>query len=260
MLRAGVLVAVLLAAATAHADDKAAKRRAGELAAEAAQHYKRGEFEVSAALVRQAYGLYPEPNLLYNLARSLEGMGDKKGALEAYQQYLATAKDIEDRGALERRVATLQAELAAANKPAEPSEPVAPPPVPAPRPAPAPAPAPAPVVVVPPVDREEPPSRWPLAVIGVGVVTVAGGGGCALLANSRHDDATNAAGALDAQSLQNSAQHYATIANVLFVAGGVIAVGGLVWEIHSLGSHHRTSGVTARARVAPSAVGLEVTW
>ena len=253
MSRAGVLVAVLLVAATAHADDKTAKRRAGELAAEAQQHYKRGEFEVSAALVRQAYALYPEPNLLYNLARSLEGMGDKKGALEAYQQYLATGKDIEDRGALERRVATMQAELDAANKPAEPPPTVA---------APAPTPAPAPLLVsAPPFHEapEEPASRVPLVVIGLGVLAAAGGGGCALVANNRHDDATSTASALGAQSLQTSAQHYATAANILFVAGGAIAIGGLVWEIHSLGSHRRAS-MTARARVAPSALGLEVSW
>jgi len=243
---------VLLVAQAAHADDKTAKRRAGELAAEAAQHYKRGEFEVSAALVRQAYALYPEPNLLYNLARSLEGMGDNKGALEAYQQYLATGKDIEDRGALERRVATLQAEIDAANKPAEPA--------PVPAPAPTPTPAPAPAIVVPlPAHETAPASRLPLVVIGVGVLAGAAGGGCVLVANSRHDDATNAVGALAAQSLQTSAQHYATAANVLFVAGGAIALAGMVWEIHSLGSHRRAS-VTARARVAPSALGLEVTW
>src|SRR5688500_9277618 len=91
--------------------DPASKQRAAELSAQSAKHYKRGEFEVSAALLRQAYALYAEPNLLYNLARSLEGMGDKQGAVDAYDRYLATGKDIEDRGAIERRVSLLRREL-----------------------------------------------------------------------------------------------------------------------------------------------------
>ncbi|HEY5927482.1 MAG TPA: hypothetical protein VIV11_37615 [Kofleriaceae bacterium] len=103
---------LLLASAAALAQPTPAKRkRAGELATESAKHYKRGEFEVSVALLRQAYALYPEPNLLYNLARSLEGMADKRGAVDAYKRYLANAKRIEDRGALERRIKLLEREL-----------------------------------------------------------------------------------------------------------------------------------------------------
>ena len=259
MLRAGVLVAVLLAAATAHADDKAAKRRAGELAAEAAQHYKRGEFEVSAALVRQAYALYPEPNLLYNLARSLEGMGDKKGAVDAYEQYLAQVKDVEDRGAIERRVATLKAELEAG--PPTSAEPVA---RPAPTPtltAPAPAPVvPASVIVTPPPEERSPPSLLPVYTIVLGAATAAAGGTFGYLASNRHDAATSATSALDAQSLQHTAQTYAAVANILFVAGGALAIGGIVWEIHEHGKSHVPPGAVARMRVAPGAVGLEVAW
>jgi len=123
---------VFLVSAIASADPASDKQRAGELAAESAQHYKRGEFELSAALLRKAYGLYPEPNLLYNLARSLEGMGDKAAAVEAYDAYLQTAKQVEDRGAVERHVATLKAELVdkmARTRPREkPHEPPPPPP------------------------------------------------------------------------------------------------------------------------------------
>ncbi|HEY1554507.1 MAG TPA: hypothetical protein VGF94_06700 [Kofleriaceae bacterium] len=254
MSRAFVVVALLLVAvAPARADDKAAKHRAGELAAEAAQHYKRGEFEVSAALIRQAYALYPEPNLMYNLARSLEGMGDNKGAVEAYEQYLATAKNIEDRGALERRVATLEAELGAAKPPESKLAPT-PPPSPTPTSA-----TPSAVVVVAPPDDVAGPSVLPWVTIAVGVAAGGTGGGFAYLASNRHDAAASDPSASHAQSLQHTAQTYATTANVLFIAAGAIALGGVVWEIHEHGKHGG-SGVAARVRVAPSAVGLEVTW
>jgi tetratricopeptide (TPR) repeat protein len=253
MSRAFVVVALLLVAvAPARADDKAAaKRRAGELAAEAAQHYKRGEFEVSAALVRQAYGLYPEPNLLYNLARSLEGMGDKTGAVDAYEQYLASAKNIEDRGALERRVATLKAELESA-KPAEPAPPATPPPPPRPPPTP-------PVLVMPPPPPPYHASPLPWVPIVLGAATAGTGGAFAYLSSNRHDAAVSDPSASHAQSLQNTAQTDATLANVLFAVGGAVAVGGIVWEIVER-HHEHDSNMTARVRVAPSSVGLEVTW
>lgn len=54
--------------------------------------YKAGNFEEAAKLLREAYSLYPEPLLLYNLGRAQEGMGDSRGAVQSYEQYLqATA-------------------------------------------------------------------------------------------------------------------------------------------------------------------------
>src|SRR5438046_3134535 len=107
-LNAFWIVLVTCGVAAAEPDPK---KHAAELAAESQTHYKRGEFEISVALLRQAYALYPEPNLQYNLGRSLESMGDAKGAIEAYDNYLANGKNIEDRGAIERRVATLKQQV-----------------------------------------------------------------------------------------------------------------------------------------------------
>jgi tetratricopeptide (TPR) repeat protein len=252
MLRPALAV-VFLVSAIASADPASDKQRAGELAAESAQHYKRGEFEVSAALLRKAYGLYPEPNLLYNLARSLEGMGDKAGAVEAYDQYLETAKQVEDRGAVERHVATLKAELVdkmARTRPREkPHEPAAPP-----QPEPAPPPAPPPPEPAPHVDHEGP-SKAPWVAI-IGGVGIAGGGGVlAYIASQRHDQAVAAPVATDAQRLNDEAHQFATIANVMFAAGAVVTVAGIVWEIHEHNAHHDVA-----VRATPTSVALEVTW
>jgi len=238
--------------------DAAKKKHAGELAAESSQHYKRGEFEISVALLRQAYALYPEPNLLYNLGRSLEGLGDAKGAIEAYESYLAAGKSIEDRGAIERRVTTLKAEVAEKARLAEPKPPPKPLPPPVVKP-----PVVAPHVEPPPrIDRTpnpQGPSILPWFPITAGVAVLAGGGGLAFLASDRHDQAVHATVGTDAQGLQDQANRFATIANVMFVAGGVALAGGLVWEIHERRKHGHRSGVAARARITPGGVSIEWT-
>ena len=100
---------VFAASAPAFADDR---DRALKLFEDSDKAYKAGKFEKAAELLREAYGLYPEPLLLYNLGRAQEGLGDAKGAIESYERYLKDAKQIKDRGAIERRVDTLKAQLA----------------------------------------------------------------------------------------------------------------------------------------------------
>jgi tetratricopeptide (TPR) repeat protein len=108
----GSLVFALMLAASSLAQAQPDKRaQALQLADESERAYKAGQFEKSAELLRKAHATYPEPLLLYNLGRALEGMGDTKGAVEAYDQYLKDAKHIDDRPAIERRVATLKAQL-----------------------------------------------------------------------------------------------------------------------------------------------------
>lgn len=224
------------------------KQHAAELAQESQQHYKRGELEISAALLRQAYALYPEPNLLYNLGRSLEGLGDKRGAVEAYENYLATAKEVDDRGAIERRISTLKAELAERAGPAEPVKPVEPTKT-----------APEKIIVVHAPPEPPPPSALPWLPIGVGVAALGAGVYFGLTARGAHDDAVAAASGVDAQKLQDDAHRDATIANIAFIAGGVVLAAGIVWEIHE--HRHRDAPATAlRARIAPANVALEWTW
>lgn len=244
MLRAA-LVGLLAVSSVAAADPSAAdKRRAAELAAQSAEHYKRGELEVAVALLRQAYELYPQPNLLYNLGRSLEKLGDAKGAIDAYQQYLADAKDVADRGEIEQRIAALKAQL-----PAEPAKP--PPPVPvAPPVTMAPAAAPMPIDRV---SRPESTSALPWVTLGAGIALAGTGGAFAYLASQRHDDAVNSPSAAAAESLQNRAQHDAIAANVLFAVGGAAAIAGIVWEIHD---RHRAS----RVAVQLSPTGVMLSW
>jgi len=238
--------------------DSASRKRAAELSAQSAQHYKRGEFEIAAALLKQAYALYPEPNLLYNLARSLEGMGDKAGAVDAYQRYLDAGKQIEDRGAIERRIATLKADLAVqqrAQQPGADSQAAQHPPDDVSRPAQQ-VPA-ASDEVAQPVDRVTPPSKLPWIPIIGGIAVIGGGIGVGLTAKSLEQQAIDEPNALAAKDLHDSARRDAMIANVMFAVGGAALVSGIVWEVFVLRAQ---SNKTDLPRPVVTTRGLALEW
>lgn len=232
------------------------------------QQYKRGEFEKAAELLREAYSLFPEPILLYNLARALEGSGDAVGAIDHYERFLAAAPAIEDRGAIERRVATLKAELARRDAAA----------VVATR-------TPLPIVErdgtrnatsdgmqagspsspdatngAASLDAPVRPRVLPWVIVGTGVVALAAGGTFGYLSRARHDDAVDEPVQAEAARLQDQAHRFATIANVALIGGGVLVVGGAVWTVID---RRRRRGATAtaiktgvRLEVGPSWIGV----
>ena len=228
--------------------DPQAKARALELFDQSDVHYKRGEFEQAAQLLRQAYDIYPEPLLLYNLARALEGMGDLTGAIEQYEKYLELATDIVDRPAIERRLATLkeQQRKAAAGGGPGPKPPTG-------------------NGDLGPQDVPHKPSFIPWVIASAGGATVIAGGVFGVLANRKHEAAVDEPVQAEAEKLQSKAESYATTANILFVVGGAVAIGGAVWGVIELrrgGSRkqeapRKTGG--ARLKVAPAYVGVEWT-
>ncbi|MCA9544549.1 MAG: hypothetical protein KC613_09165 [Myxococcales bacterium] len=54
------------------------------------EHYRKGRFEEAAVAFQQAFALTRHRDLLFNVARSREQIGDKGGAIEWYRAYLAT--------------------------------------------------------------------------------------------------------------------------------------------------------------------------
>ncbi|HEY1553767.1 MAG TPA: hypothetical protein VGF94_02980 [Kofleriaceae bacterium] len=232
-----VFALVAAVATPARADDR--KRvHALQLADQSEHAYKAGEFERAAALLREAHDLYPDPTLLYNLGRALEGLGDANGAAAAYRQYLAEAKQVDDRGAIERRISTLQTAVDQ------------PPPAPA-LPLPAPAAVPA----------DEPKPEWrelgPWVVIGAGGAAALAGGVFGWRAQANHDDAEHEPVQQTAVALQDSATRDARIANVLFVAGGAAALVGAVWEYFEWRAGDRMPSALAHVRVVPRGIALE---
>jgi len=253
------------------------RKRAAELATESAKHYKRGEFEVSVALLRKAYAYYPEPNLLYNLARALEGMGDKRGAVDQYTLYLSKAKRVDDRGAIERRVALLERELA--EKSAVASEGREPQRQPQPQaevkpqveaqtvaqPEPANPSLEAPLLdpfAQPPPEKVTPPSKLPLIPIGVGAAVIGAGVSFGLHARDYEEQARNEPIGLDAAEDHAHAVDNARIANIMFVTGGAVLAAGIVWEVFVLRAQSKKSDAVTwapRALVSPRGIALEWT-
>jgi len=188
----------------------------------------------------------------YNLARALEGMGDTEGAILNYERFLDNAKTVEDRGAIERRLATLKEQLAAKEQAAKPKPPPEPPPVVA-------VPPPEP----PPPHREPTPivtarssSLPPVTTMVLGGIAIGSGAYIGRLSRSEHDLAVSDPVQLEAQQHQDRAHSYATVANVTMAVGGAVVLGGLIWEIVVLRDHGRDRHVS----LAPHAGGLGLVW
>lgn len=245
-----VAIAVASSASAQPATDDATRARALELFRASDAKYKTGQFEDAAQLLRASYDLYPEPLILYNLGRALEGMGDFAGAVEQYERYLATATDIPDRGAIERRITTLRAQLATDHT-TEAATPTS-----------------VPITDTTPSDDVAPARgrRWlPWVIAGSGAVIVGVGGVLGVMSDSRHDDAVNEPIQAEAEKLQDRAETLATAANVMFVIGGAATIGGVVWGVVQWRRGRRSgSPMTAKAGasrlvLAPTYIGIEWT-
>ena len=59
--------------------------------AEGAALYRAGKYRAAIERFERAYALYPEPNLLYNIGRSHEALGELDQALSAYDRCLAAS-------------------------------------------------------------------------------------------------------------------------------------------------------------------------
>jgi tetratricopeptide (TPR) repeat protein len=245
MARLSLLVAVALSAfsPTVWAQpDAPEKVRALELFSQSDEHYKRGEFEQAADLLRQAYDLYPEPLLLYNLARALEGLGDVEGAITQYERYLAEATAIDDRGAIQRRVGTLKAQRAASSGVDTRTY----------------VPTSTPIDTTP---RTRSARRLPWFIAGGGLAVVGAGVVFGVMANSKHDAAVDEPVQAEAERLQDQAKSYATTSNVLLFAGGALVIGGVVWGVVELRRSGRqdpppTALARPRLEIGPTYVGL----
>jgi tetratricopeptide (TPR) repeat protein len=185
--------------------------------------YRKGNFAEAVNLLQKAYALKREPVLLYNLGRAYEGLGDLKRAAQAYADYLASDPNAPDRGALEQRIATLKRQAKERDELEQRA-------------------------------REESkdgrgPSVWPWFVTGIGVSGVVTGIVFGRIAASRHDKAVAEPTYVRAEDLQQNAETFATVANVLLVAGAVVAIGGIVWGVLDLSSGGRRASAPGRAEL-----------
>jgi tetratricopeptide (TPR) repeat protein len=232
VLVASLCCAPSIASAAPPSDDG---KRAVQLFEQSATAYDAGQFAKAAELLKQAYKLRPDPVLLYNLARAYEGMGALPDAVQAYTDFLAADPTAKDRGAIEARIATLRAQIdqqnslqrEAAQRERERERQRE-----APRPSGA--------------------SPIPWIVAGVGGAGLVTGAVFGVLSIARHNAATTDAQA-DIANDQSQARTFATVANIAFVAGGVLAAAGVTWGIVDLNSSR-----SASLEIGPASAWLTV--
>jgi tetratricopeptide (TPR) repeat protein len=61
-----------------------------ELSEEARERYDRGEYERALVLFNEAHAREPDPNLLFNIARCHEKLGQPQAAIDKYEEFLAS--------------------------------------------------------------------------------------------------------------------------------------------------------------------------
>jgi tetratricopeptide (TPR) repeat protein len=220
-----VILGLIFAASVAHADPDSR-----ELSQRAKAAFDAGDFMTAAKLLEEAYASKPWPVLLYNLGRAYQQAGSKARAVEAYQRYLEREPSSPDAGAVRESIRQLQEQIdrdrdleaqarAAKERAAHDAEEA----------------NRARAAAREANERaKHRPSPGPWITVGVGLGGVAAGLVFGALAVSAHSAAVADPAAPQAVSDQSSAQTDATVANVLFIAGGTIAVVGVVWGIFDL--------------------------
>jgi tetratricopeptide (TPR) repeat protein len=189
----------------AHAQPE--RERAFELFERAELEYAEGDLEEAERLLAEALSIFHEPALVYNLARARERLGRTEEAIAGYRAYLDEVPDAPNRGVIERQIETLERSLREPEREPEP-EPVR-------------------LVTV----DSDPPLVAPLIVGTVGVLAL---GTAALLggfAVAERDAAIEAPSHLEGMADLERGETLATVANVLFAAGGAVLAAGVIWAI-----------------------------
>ena len=211
--------------------------KAGQLFDKAEVEYQAGHFQAAIDLLLEAQRIAPDAVLDYNLARAYEGIGNLEAAIASYKAYLVADAQSKDRGAVEARIKTLEAQLAERAKPRD-------------------------VVTTPPPNekpRPEPgrPSALPWLLAGAGVLTLGAGGVLGGLSLARTSDAEDpeTSGA-EAVALHEEAADFALQANILFGVGGAIALAGTIWGIVNVVQVGKANEAALVVRLSPSGAGL----
>jgi tetratricopeptide (TPR) repeat protein len=120
-MRAVILVAIVLAAAPAHADDRAHAKRLYE---QGLAHYNAAEYADAIAAWKQAYQIEPSPILLFNIGQAYRLSGDCAQARTYYDNYTHEVPDAPNRDELERARALCKSQPATVESPPPPPPPV----------------------------------------------------------------------------------------------------------------------------------------
>ena len=106
-----VLVILMLGPAVVRAEDDASRATALGLVREGSQLLEQSEYQAALDKFNQAYALVRSPKQLFNQGLSLRGLGRKVEALQAFERFLAEAKDatVEQQEKARAKIAELSA-------------------------------------------------------------------------------------------------------------------------------------------------------
>lgn len=177
---------------TAGDDDKSAE--VNKLNEEGAALYAQRDYRRAVERFLRAYAVDPDPNLLFNIARCYEKLGDTEAAIEKYEEFVALpGADTVGRSRAHQSLQALRQLAQSAQAPASPdaAEPNA-----------APGDDPSTSVEPTPPAVEEPPlesngSVWPWATLGLGAAALGAGGVFLALGQKDHDRLMDAPGYQD---------------------------------------------------------------
>lgn len=230
----GIAALLLVASANAAAEERAVSDEEFNAAVSVAvEHYNAQRYEPAIESFRRAYAMRPQPELIYNIARVYERSVQREEAIQEYERFLSLPNTT---ATLRARAATsleaLRTEMAVLERAERPQQERdnqdansgassggtgggTPPPPP------------------PPVDPE--PSNagavigWLL--VGSGAAALITGGVLGGLALSAEGNAEGASSLQEFQDEEESASSLALGADILFGAGGALAIAGIVMLI-----------------------------
>ncbi len=226
-LATGLLAGQAPAPAPAAAPAASTSQEVERIFAEGAALYKAGKYRAAIEKFEHAYALFPEPNLLYNMARSYEALGEAEQALTKYRvcsTHPRATDELKQKAVAKISVlesAQTSSANAAAEAPASPTGPSTP--------------------AAAPVAPAQPAGAPVLGIAGgiaggVGVLGAVAGGVLFALGTSTHatlqqelDDGSNGVVSLtraEAEALSADGTTQKTAGVVALTAGGALAVAG----------------------------------
>lgn len=225
------------------------KARADALSDEAVLKFEAKAYDEAVDLFEQAHAIDPQPNYLFNIGRVYEEKGDLENAIVFYQRFVGeSGVDLESRQVATERLKVLREAVKQLHD--EPAGGTT-------EPGPATDPQPERDTEV---DRPQDTERTRklriagYSLMGVGGAALIAGGAVGGVALGTTRDADDAMFVDDQESLRRKARTQAGAADGLFIAGGVLAVVGLVLVLSTLragqGGRAKASRATAERRTS----------
>ncbi|WP_434427218.1 tetratricopeptide repeat protein [Nannocystis pusilla] len=229
------------------------------LAEQARAKYREKDYAGAVALFERAYALQPDPAILFNIGRIQEQANNVDAAIAYYQKFIADESvDIGLRDTALQRLATLEKIVEIREKEEAKSKPKQPEPSKQPEAGQQVGPQPGPQ---PPPSDDKSQNKAKImkpigyTMLGVGAALLIGGGITGGLAKGQENKFEAAETLDDQREAGRSGKSLAATADGLFVAGGVLAVVGLV--LMFVPKARKSKAVQAmQPKVSPSQLGL----